>query len=215
MITNLCSQDPFLSQSIDTDLEISAIVLTGNVLLVKGSDTVVAWLLTEEGVVDGIVGNTRADHNDSLWNVSLQAHSNFWARLLQKEDHANVLEFMVEDETAAITHNGDTIHVYNTRTGEILELDRAPICTGYQFDHQRWDGCNLYHRGSHKHYAPLSCDWPVSQTTLQEGWVKDPEGKHRLWLYPHWRSSQNDVDWLYNVTALRLRTSSELIIIKF
>jgi hypothetical protein len=50
-------------------LEISEIVLTGNVLLVKGSDTVAAWLLTEEGAVDGISGNRRADRNDSLWDM--------------------------------------------------------------------------------------------------------------------------------------------------
>jgi hypothetical protein len=72
-ITNLHSQNPFPSQFIDTDLEISAMVLTGNVLLVKGSDKIVAWLLTEEGVVDGIFGNTRADCNDSLWEISPKA----------------------------------------------------------------------------------------------------------------------------------------------
>jgi hypothetical protein len=76
-ITNLHSPYPSPSQFIDTDLEILAMVLTGNVLLVKGADKFVAWLLTEEGVVDGIIGNTRADCNDSLWEISIQADCSY------------------------------------------------------------------------------------------------------------------------------------------
>jgi hypothetical protein len=79
-ITNLNPQIPFPSQFIETDLEISAIFLTGNVLLVTGSGKIVAWLLTEEGVVDGIIGNTRADHNDSLWEISPEAPMVRWER---------------------------------------------------------------------------------------------------------------------------------------
>ncbi|KAF9647149.1 hypothetical protein BDM02DRAFT_2810825 [Thelephora ganbajun] len=216
-ITNLHSQNPSPSQFIDTELEISAMVLTGRVLLVKGSDVVVAWLLTEEGVVDGIVGNTRADHNDSLWNISLQALANHWARLLGQRggsDENGQLEFSVEDEIAAIKLNESIICVYHTETGEILKSVRTPLhlrATWYRFQ----DECNLYHSNLCKHHRPLECDWPVSQTTLQEGWVKDPDGKHRLWLHGHWRSAGNHVDWLHNAATLRLRNSSELVVIKF
>ena len=221
MITNLHSQDPFPSQSIDTDLEISAMVLTGNVLLVKGSDTVVAWLLTEEGIVEGISDDRRADRNDSLWDISSRAHASFWARLLQREggddNDDNVLEFSVEGEIAAIRHNGHAIRVYHTRTGEILELDQAPLGTGYRFHNSnpRRDECDLYHRDLCKHQVPLEHDWQISQAALREGWVKDPEGKHRLWLHARWRSSQNDLDWLHNTTTLRLKNSSELVVVKF
>ena len=217
-ITNLDSQHPSTSQFIDTDLEISAIALTGNVLLVKGPDTVVAWLLTEEGAVDGIFGNTRADRNDSLWDISTRALAARWPRLLGRRgggaDGDDVLEFSVGGEIAAIGFSGFSAHVYHTRTGEILGLDKAGRCTGYRFHHPRRDECELYHRDLLKRREPLEYDWPVSQTTLRGGWVKDPEGKHRLWLHARWRSFEN-IDWLHNATTLRLKNSSELVIIKF
>ena len=218
-ITNLRSQNPSPSQFIDTDLEISAMVLTGNVLLAKGPDALVAWLLTEEGVVDGVSDDRRADRNDSLWEVSSRAHAGFWARLLQRDgdDDAddNVLEFSVEGEIAAIRHNGYAIRVYHTRTGEILELGQAPLANGYRFHNSRRDECEVYHRDPRKHQGPFKSDWPISQTNLREGWVKDPEGKHRLWLHARWRSPGNNVDWLDNATTMRLRNASELIVIKF
>ena len=214
-ITNLHSQNPPTSQFIDTGLEILAIVLTGNILLVKGSNTVVAWLLTEDGIVDGIHDNRRADHNDCLWDVSPQANTSFWTRLLLQgsNDNDNILGFSVEGDIAAINHNDQAIHVYHIRTGEILPMDKAPLCTGYRFHHPR-DECNQYHHDLYKQYQSPKCDWPISQTTLQEGWVKDLEGKCQLWLPPHWRSFQ-DVDWLHNITTLRLRNRSSLVLVKF
>ena len=218
-ITNLHSQNVSPSQFIDTGLEISEMVLTGNVLLVKGSDTIVAWLLTEDGVLDGIFDGRRADRTDSLWDVSPRAHANVWARLLQRDgsggDSENVLEFSVEGETAAIRNNGHVVRVYHTGTGETLEPDKAPLGARYRFRNPRRDDCDLYRRDSRKQREPLECDWPVSQNTLQGGWVKDPEGRHRLWLRPRWRSAGNDVDWLDKVTALRFKNSSELAVVKF
>ena len=234
-ITNLCSQNPYPSQFIDTNLDISEIVLTGNVLLVKDSDTVAAWLLTEEGVVNGVPGNRRADHNDSIWSISsqgtaLQAKSSqdknpsFWARLLQrdhgeKQDGDKYLEFSVGDGIAALRHyNGFVFHIYHMETGETLKLDKAllhPKQTWYRFYNPHQDDCDLYHHNLHKHHEHLECDWPVSQSTLQEGWIKDSEGKHRLWLHPHWRIAGNSMEWFSKVTTLRLKNSSELVIIKF
>jgi len=235
-ITNLCSQNPSPSQFIETNMDILKIVLTGNVLLVKGSDKVVAWLLTEDGVVDGILGNKRADQNDSIWSMSsqdtaLQAQSSqdknpsFWARLLQR-DHGEKpnsdkdLEFSVGDGIAALRHrNGFDFHIYHMETGEILKQDKAllhPKRTWYRFHNPHRDDCDLYHHNLHQHHEQHpECDWPVSQDTLQEGWIKDPEGRHRLWLHAQWRVAGNSIDWLNKVTTLRLKNSSELVIIKF
>ena len=220
-ITDLRSQTPSHSQSIDTELEISAMTLTGNVLLVKGSDTVVAWLLTDNGVVDGIFGNTRADRSDSLWEVSPRALATRWTRLLGQRAGGNDdrhLEFSVEDEIGAIKLNESVIRIYHTRTGEIIESIKPPPHlrpTWYHFHNRQRDGCDLYHRDLCRRRGVLEGDWSVSQSALRDGWVEDPEGKHRLWLHGRWRSAGNDVDWLHNATTLRLRNSSELVIVKF
>jgi WD40 repeat protein len=217
-ITNLDSQHPSPIQFIDTDLEISAIVLTGNVLLVKGSDMVVAWLLADDGMVDGILGNPRADRNDSIWELPTKVPtrlSKLFGRGGGNDDDNNNLGFSVGGETAAITLNGLAVRTYHTGTGESLKSGGQPRSARYRFHHPRRDECNLYHRDLSKHRGPLESDWPVSETTLQEGWVKDPEGKHRLWLPARWRQSRNEVDWLHGVTALRLRGPSELVVVKF
>ena len=220
-ITNLRSQIPSHSQFIDTELEISAMALTGNVLLVKGSDTVVPWLLAEDGVVNGILGNTRADRNDSLWDVSPRALATRWTKLLGQRaggDDDRHLEFSVEDEIGAIKLNESVIRIYHTRTGEIIEsIKPSPHLrsTWYHFHSRQRDGCDLYHRDLCKRRGAVEGDWSVSQTTLRDGWVKDPEGRHRLWLHGRWRSAGNDVNWLHNATTLRLRNASELVIVKF
>ena len=67
-ITDLISQTP--SQFIDTGAMISGLALTGNILLVVDSEMVVAWRLTEQGVVDGVFGNRWASHSDSIWTIS-------------------------------------------------------------------------------------------------------------------------------------------------
>jgi hypothetical protein len=214
-ITNLTSQYPTPIQFIETELEILALVLTGKVLLVRGQAKAVAWLLTEEGTVDGIVGNTRADYNDSLWEISLSLQGSLPVHITGNQN--KLLKFSVKDEMAALSIHGYTIHSYHNGTGEILKPAQVPPhlgCTWYHFDNQQRDGCNKYYHDLYKHQGLLNCEWPISQAILQEGWVKDPEGRHQLWVHPHWRLPGNDVGWLNNVTTLRLRNSSKLLIVK-
>jgi len=232
-ITDLRSNNPSSSQFIDTDFEISEIVLTGNVLLAKGLNVVVAWLLTEEGVVSGISDNRRADHSESLWGMSSSdttvesrgRNPGFWTRLLHrdsergKRDGNDRLEFSSEDGIAAVRNPfGFDTRIYDPGNGEILEPDKTllhPGRTWYRFHSPRQDDCDLYHRNLRKNHEPTKCDWSIPHTTSREGWVKDPEGKHRLWLHPRWRSVGNDVDWLDKVTTMRLKNSSELVVVKF
>lgn len=205
-ITNLHSQNPSPLQFIDTTLkQLSAVVLTGNVMLVKGLDMIKAWLLTEEGAVDGISGNTRASDENCLWSLQL------------KHDSNKHLEFSVGDSITIIRCKEEIVITYDTGTGEevLTPTEGLDECTWYHFFNSDEDGQDLYHREFHNYNTPSEHNWPVSQTTLQEGWVKDPEGKHRLWLYARWRSATSDVDWFDEVTTLRLRNLSELVIIKF
>jgi hypothetical protein len=210
-ITNLNSQHLSPSQFIDTDLEISAIVLTGNVLLVKGLNEIVGWLLTEEGMVDGIFGNTRAGHNDSLWVITPPLPT-LPAQWQQSQD--DVLGFSVQDETAVIQYNGCAIHVYYTRNGRVTGLVKAPQTFNHSLTDLSQDHCDLYNLRLLRYSRGLGYDWPVSKPTLQDGWVKDPNGKHRLWLHTHLREPER-IDWLHPGITLRLQTSSELVIIRF
>ena len=218
-ITNLYSETPSAYHFIDTGVKIVAMVLTGSVLLVKGPDKIVAWLL-REGVVNGVTNNRRANSSDSLWTKPLQHYAGFLATIMSGGDNDSgnsTTEFVVEGEIAVVMHSGDSLCVYHTETGEILGRDKEPQGREYILhDSRKGDQCSLYRQHLVvKHNIPPECDWPISQATLQEGWVKDSEGKHRFWLPPHWRSSKSDVEWLYNVSALRLRTPSQLVVVKF
>jgi len=217
-ITNISSQNPSPPQFIDTGLGILAMVLTGNILLVRDSGTIVAWLLTEEGVVDGTFGEKRADRSNSLWDVSSKSRPPPGPiRVIKQEsdgdDDLFDLLVSVKGKIAFIGFNEGPLCLYCIKTGEILDLNTAYQGIWYGFTKS---GANLYCHDAHKWRKPLKHGWPVSETTLAEGWVKDPEGKHRLWLHPRWRSMTfYDVHWFDQVTALRLRISSELVVVKF
>ena len=213
-IINLQSQSPFPSQFIDTELEISEMVLTGNVLLVKSSDKFVAWLLTEDGMVDGIIGNSRADCNDSIWEISIPSLLARLAKLPGKHSFSDGgLGFFIAGEIAVIRSSYVNLYSYHTRTGEVIRLEKPSLGNNilYRFDKRGHDECNLYHNSLCAQQGPLEYGWSISQ----EGWVRDPEGKHRLWLPPSWRLIKDNVNWLHNTRILRLRSFHELIIIKF
>ena len=51
-------------------MPIKALVLTGNILLMVGSEMIVARCLTEEGAVDGVLDVKRAGQAESIWTLS-------------------------------------------------------------------------------------------------------------------------------------------------
>ena len=226
-LTNLHSQNAFSSQYIDTELEISTMVLTGNVLMVKSPDKIVAWLLTEEGTVDGIIGNPRVDRNDSLWELSVPALIARFRKMWKRLDESS-LGFLVLDEIAIIRLNDFNIYAYHIRTGEIIKVSDIPKSknpTFYHFcgkqEHDEYnlyhDECNLYHNNLYMEQESIEDKgkWSVSQSTCQDGWVKDPKGKYRMWVPPSWRAIESDVHWFHDSTTLRLKGNSQLAVVKF
>jgi hypothetical protein len=199
-ITNLLSQTPHF---IKTGMKISTFTLTGNVLLVEDSKTIAAWRLTGEGAVEGIFGNQRAGQRNRIWTIP----------------QSPVLEFVVEDQTVTIQDgvNDRCIQIYHAGTGEVLKPTQAPL-----YNPHHWDA-NAMQLGQHyPHYHRLNkhntCpedSWPVSQTMFKEGWVKDPEGKHQLWIPGIWRQSQVTGGWLYNIRTLWIRLNDGDVVIKF
>ena len=220
-ITNLYLQTP--CQFIDTGVEIYSLALTGNVLLVTsrnkpGYEGVMAWRLTENGVVDGVFADRRAGHGESIWNLSGGASLRFLIG-----DQVVSLEL----ESTALIHHTSTGEVaefttltYCTSTGQILKSTRAPPHS------HSWEYITTLEMRHGRHYpnycsigqqSTLSKDgWLVSKATLEEGWVKDPEGMHQLWIPVEWRSpSTSHSGWFHNIKTLWLDLGPDPVIIMF
>ena len=195
-ITNLHSRTP--PQLIETGMEIDKLAITGNILLVANSDELVAWRLTEEGAVFGIFTDGRADRNDSIWAVP----------------QSPPLGFAMEDQIVIVRRNRSDIHAYHIGTGEVLKPAQAsPRTTQYNIQDMQCGQHYLHYRGMDSERGlPSEDDWPVSWTALRKGWVKDPEGRHRLWIPVGWRTNFN-AGWFYNITTLWLHRKGERAII--
>jgi len=201
-ITNLHSQNP--SQFIDIDVDIFELGLTSGVLLVVGSEVVVTWLLTREGLVNGAFGNRRAGRGDSMWTVSTSQFRP-WDPI-----------FSVEGEHMAIKSDGDTPHIYNTRTGEVIDPAQALLHFGGPW-YSLVDIKQAHHHpedGSVQNATPED-DWRPSRAALKEGWVMNQEGRHLLWLPIEWRVEEwHEVQWFSDITVMRFLSQGEPITIK-
>ena len=205
-IVDLLAQTPL--QFIDVGMAIQGFVLTGNVLLVTGSDKVVAWLLTEEGLVDGFIGDRRVSCENSIWNVSKSASgwgiNGSWMLL-------------VEGQVGVVGDDYRHSRTYHTETGKLLRSARAPQNFG---DRWRALGEVFCSWGYPPHTlsqdnAPPEGMWQTSQATLRNGWVKDPEGKHRLWVPVEWRTDWDPADWCHDVTIQLGVLEGRIVLIKF
>jgi len=198
--TDILAQTP--PQFIDTDVAIERLVLTGNVLLVGGSGRVVAWLLTEEGLVDGVAGDRRVGHGDSIWTVPFHSR---WA--IRVEGQIGV----IRPEYGPV----DPLQVYRTDTGEILHPAQEPhgVWDGPSDSYLGWEYLRFHNLSQCN--APLGDRWQTSSATVREGWVKDAEGKHRLWVPVEWRTDWNPEDWLHDVTIQFSCLGGRPVLIKF
>ena len=200
-ITDFHAQSP--PQFIDTGVRIEGLVLTGNILLVAGSGKLVAWLLTEEGLVDGVIGGRRVDRSDGIWDIPLSLYP--WM-------------FHVDGQVGVIRLHGGALHAYNTETGEVLHHSQAPQHYGDcwdHFDHALWGRDYLCYHNLSQCNTPLKDSWQTSRATLREGWVKDPEGKHRLWVPVEWRTYWDSVDWRHDVAIQFSYLGGRHVLIKF
>ena len=194
------------SQFIDTDVAIEGLIITGNVLLVAGSGQLVAWLLTEEGLVDGVVGDRRVGRSDSIWTIPLPLPcGDSWT-------------FSVEGQVGVIKPKGNALHAYHTKTGKVFHPTQAPRHPSGGWYHFTEALCGRdyfrYHNLS-KRNPPPEESWQISPATLREGWVKDPEGKHRLWVSVEWRTDWDPVDWRHDITTQFSYLGGRSVLIKF
>jgi hypothetical protein len=200
-ITSLLAQ-PSL-QFIDAGMWINGLVLTGNILLVAGSKDVVAWLLTEEGVVGGVTGGRNVCRSDRVWTVS---HSQSpWV-------------FSVEGQVGIIKQDGDALHVYDTETGEVLHPTQAPQHFSgrwHNLSESHWGRDYLCYHNLPQCATPPEDSWQISRAAVREGWVKDPEGKRRLWVPFEWRTDWDPADWCHDATTQLSSIGGRPVLIKF
>ena len=200
-ITDLLAQNP--PQFIDTNVEIEGMVITGSVLLVAGSRQLVAWLLTEDGLVDGVIGDRRVDCSDSIWAISKSIRDPQW-------------EFWVKGQVGFIMPPRHAPYVYDTETGGVLPAKASQyygsfalvndLCFGWRY---------LQFQNLSGHGIPSGDSWQISEATLRGGWVKDAEGKHRLWVPTEWRTDWDPADWRHDVTTQFGHLGGRAVVIKF
>ncbi|KAF9649401.1 hypothetical protein BDM02DRAFT_3186299 [Thelephora ganbajun] len=200
IITDLLSQTTLCV--IDTGVVIEELALAGNILLARGSKIIVTWRLTGEGIVDGVLPGGRAGRSNSIWTIPVQSS---WPCLY------------VRDQTAVICERGNVIHAYHTETGEVLE----PVQPNSRGRYHSWGGVSLDELGEYGWGTPPEGGGLLSWNTFREGWVKDLEGNHLLWLPIEWRNPKHIASRSYDSTVVWLDLGRRrggtfgIVIIKF
>lgn len=190
-ITNLLSQAP--SQFIDTGMEVWGLAIIGNVLLVMGHEmeTIAAWRLTEEGVVDGPLGDRSAGCSSSIWTIP-------------------VLRPTVSiGERTAVIQSGVNVTHFDKETGEVLGSAQAhpDLFPGsYSLAGLKAGQGNSFR----SNFPPGWMLFPLA--TPEERWLKDSEGRHLLWIPPAWRLQSRLVDWPRDRTAVWLGSQSTTVV---
>ena len=203
-ITNCISRTT--SQFINAGTTILGFALTGNVLLVVGLDIIVAWRITDGGTVDGVFDDRVADPSDSIWTISPEPP-------LQGNQGSAPLELPIAAQVGSIALDRILIHIYHSGTGETpkdtLEFDHGfnpwynlKVTSQGQY-YLSWDELNQTNN-------PSEDNGLTPQTAFQEGWVKDPEGRHLLWLPVEWRIVEGCVKLFYYFATLQLELPGDL-----
>ena len=193
-IINVQSQTP--PESIDLHGPVDGLAVTGSVVLVVCKGEVFAWPLTKQEA---------AKDRDPIQGLKLSC----------PQSHPKC---KVQGQVGVIEYDENTLLVFHTGTGEVLQPTQTP-----QFSGDPPDLFGRVHRGrdySHLHNLPqLNASpedvWQTSETTLQEGWVKDPEGRHRLWIPVEWRSIWDLADWCHDIKIQFSLLRNQPIIVKF
>ena len=189
-------------QTIDPGVMVDALVVINNVLLVKGGGEAIAWLLTEEGCVVGVTPG-RAGHRNSIWNIELP-------HLLPD------LTCKVEGQVGVIECGGHAPLVFDTKSGQIFQPTvQAPQFFGDPPNLLRPVLCGRDYSHPSQRNTPPEDVWQTSETTLREGWVKDPKGRHKLWIPVEWRAIWNLADWCHDIKTQFSVLRGQPIIVKF
>jgi WD40 repeat protein len=182
------SQNP--PQFVDTGVEITKLVVFGNVLLAIGSGKVVAWLLTRAGLVRGVLGDRRAGHSDSIWTVPCR-HSN--------------PSTLIEGWVAGIRSLQDAYTVFHTESGELLEDTPQPYSKLRALDDELSREGHIHGLNLSPPSASCRGSEVPSRLTCQRGWVGGPGARYMLWVPVEWRHVWRYGTWHHDLTVMQMR----------
>jgi len=204
---------------IHTGVAIEGFLLTSNVLLVVGLGQVVAWLIVEEGLLNGALDGRMLNCSDRLWVISLTSPNRSDNTLAGSYPRPKPkLALHVEGQIAVITNDTNGFFLYHTETGEVLEAPQTPPRRSGPWLDLATGLCGRHHHYCHnlpQFNTPSESGWRPSEATLRDGWVKDPEGRHRLWLHVEWRKSWDLADWCHDITTQSGIIEGQSVIVKF
>ena len=208
-ITNPHSRGP--PRLIDTGVVVNGLAVTGNVLLVIGLETIVAWLLTEEGLPGGVPGGRRADRSDSIWAVSIPAST--LGPATKADSHVGLI---------SPDGRGDPPYfIYHTETGKAFHPGQVPLNLTFSdpWEHRRTlfvgQHCLISYDMFNSSHVSRFGGWLVSGAAVRDGWVKDPDGRYRLWVPVEWRASWDLRVWFHNIATQYSVIGGKPVIIKY
>ena len=115
-IIDLHSRTP--PQFVDAGLYVERLAITDNILVVMGTQGAAGWLLTEAGMVDGVLDGRRAGRDDSKWTLSAMRGCD-WD--LKVEGKVGV----IQAQNYVLAGRDDPLF-YHTETGDVLNLVPEP-----------------------------------------------------------------------------------------
>ena len=187
---------PALVPVVDAGAEIEVFVLMGNVLLVTVERDIIAWLVPPAGFADDPLGHRPANRRDALWTVQ---EPGSWIGIASEVGFID-------------THSRSHTH-YHTETGEVLNLDHYSLKNVHQviLTNYLCGKDYLHFHNLPRTNDPLADGWQTSRG----GWVKDSEGRCRLWLPVDWRGDWRAKDWRDDTTTQFSIIGGKVVIVKF
>ena len=185
----------FIDTHIDQDL--GELAITGNVLVVMGRRRAAGWLLTEEGMLDGVFDNRRASISDSKWTLDLPWMKPYSMKL-RVEGKAGVIQSKHYGEPDSFFH-------YHIETGDVLKLAPEPQHSSPETSLETSPRGGLHHHLATPLYLTTpkgSWSIPYSSTELEAAWVIDPDGRRRFWVPVEWRKTWRLGGWHRKFTTL-------------
>jgi WD40 repeat protein len=196
-LLDIHSQKP--PQFVDTGVKITKLTIIGNVLLVVGSDKAVAWLLTEAGLVCGVLGDRRAGHSDSIWTVPCQ-HS--------------IPSTLIVGWVAGICSFQDIYTVFHTESGELLEDTPQPFSKMEALNDELIRERHLHSSNLSRRSASRQGSLVPLRPTCQQGWVGSPGGRYMMWVPVEWRDAWRYGTWHHDLAVMDI-SAQKTIFVKF